>query len=214
MLSIFDLLALLLAATAGFAWVNHVYLGLPHTIGLTIMGLLSSLVLIAGKILLPDIHMHEDLTSIIRDIDFQKVVLEGMLAFLLFAGAMHVDISRLKARAWSVGAMATVGVAISTAVIGTGLWLLAPLAGVYVPLPMALVFGSLISPTDPVAVLAILKTVKVPKPLEVDMAGESLFNDGVALSFSPSCSLPRTGRGRSARLRSQNSWFAKPSAGR
>ncbi|ODN71048.1 cation:proton antiporter [Methylobrevis pamukkalensis] len=108
MLSIFDLLALLLAATAGFAWVNHVYLGLPHTIGLMIMGLLSSLLLIAGELLVPRVHIYEDLTSIIRHIDFQRIVLDGMLAFLLFAGALHVDFSQMRRRRWSIGAMATV----------------------------------------------------------------------------------------------------------
>lgn len=179
--SIFDLLALLLAATACFGWLNHVYLGLPHTIGLMIMGLLSSLLLIAGEFLVPGVHVYEELTSIIRHIDFQRIVLDGMLAFLLFAGALHVDFSQMRRRRWSIGTMATVGVVVSTVAIGTTLWLLAPLLGLTIPYAWALVFGVLISPTDPVAVLAILKTVQVPKSLEVDMSGESLFNDGVAV---------------------------------
>jgi len=179
--SIFDLLALLLTATAGFAWVNHVYIGLPHTIGLMLMGLVSSLLLIAAELLVPDVALSDELASIIRHIDFQRIVLDGMLAFLLFAGALHVDFSRLRRRAWSVGTMATMGVVVSTALVGTGLWLLAPLLGVTIPFVWALVFGVLISPTDPVAVLAILKTVTVPPSLEIDMSGESLFNDGVAV---------------------------------
>ena len=115
-----------LTATAGFAWLNHVCFGLPHTIGLMVMGLVSSLLLIAGELLVPEVHLYEELTSIIRHIDFQRFVLEGMLAFLLFAGALHVDFSRLRKRSHSVGTMATLGVAISTLIIGTLLWLLAP----------------------------------------------------------------------------------------
>ncbi len=198
--SIFDLLALLLTATAAFAWLNHVYFGLPHTIGLMIMGLVSSLLLIAGELLVPDVHLYEELTGIIRHIDFQHIVLDGMLAFLLFAGALHVDFSRLRQRAWSVGAMATVGVVISTAIVGTGLWLLAPLLGLQVPFIWALVFGVLISPTDPVAVLAILKTVRVPASLEIDMSGESLFNDGVAVVIFSVLLAAATGAGELAPL--------------
>ena len=198
--SIFDLLALLLTATAVFAWLNHVYLGLPHTIGLMVMGLVSSLLLIAGELLVPDVHIYEELTSIIRHIDFQRIVLDGMLAFLLFAGALHVDFSRLRARSWSVGTMATVGVAISTLIIGTLLWLVAPLLGLTVPFAWALVFGVLISPTDPVAVLAILKTVTVPASLEIDMSGESLFNDGVAVVLFSVLLAAATGMGETGVL--------------
>ncbi|MBZ9937040.1 sodium:proton antiporter [Mesorhizobium sp. BR1-1-16] len=191
---------MLLTATAVFAWLNHVYFGLPHTIGLMIMGLVSSLLLIAGELLVPDVHLYEDLTSIIRHIDFQHIVLDGMLAFLLFAGALHVDFSRLRNRAWSVGAMATIGVVISTAIVGTSLWLLAPLLGLPIPFIWALVFGVLISPTDPVAVLAILKTVKVPASLEIDMSGESLFNDGVAVVLFSVLLAAATGAGELAPL--------------
>ena len=104
-----------------------------------------------------------------------------MLAFLLFAGALHVDLGLLRSRAWVVGAMATFGVLISTVVVGVGFWLIARLVGVDIPLIWAMVFGALISPTDPVAVLSTLKAVRVPKSLEVDMIGESLFNDGVGV---------------------------------
>ncbi len=179
--SIFDLLALLLTATAGFAWVNHVYIGLPHTIGLMLMGLVSSLLLIAAELLVPDVALSDELASIIRHIDFQRIVLDGMLAFLLFAGALHVDFSRLRRRAWSVGTMATMGVVVSTALVGTGLWLLAPLLGVTIPFVWALVFGALIAPTDPIAVLTTLKSVDVPSQLETDISGEALFNDGFAI---------------------------------
>lgn len=181
MLSAFDLVAILLVLTAVFGWLNHVVIGLPHSIGLLVMGLVSSLILIGVEIALPDVSLYEDLRRLLRQIDFQEAVLNGMLAFLLFAGALHVNLAVLKSRAWAVGLMATVGVLISTSVVGVGFWWLSAVFGVAVPFAWALVFGALISPTDPVAVLSTLKSVSVPKTLEADMAGESLFNDGVGV---------------------------------
>ena len=104
-----------------------------------------------------------------------------MLAFLLFAGALHVDVGAVRDRAWKVGLMATLGVVISTALVGVGFCLAAGLLGPPVALAWALVFGALVSPPDPVAVLATLKAVRVPATLETDMGGESLFNDGVGV---------------------------------
>jgi CPA1 family monovalent cation:H+ antiporter len=179
--SAFDLIAVLLVLTAVFGWLNHVVIRLPHTIGLLVMALGASLVLIGIEVALPDVALYESLTAMLRRIDFRETVLNGMLAFLLFAGALHVDLAILRERAWTVGLIATLGVVISTAVVGIGLWWLSGILGVTIPLPWALVFGALISPTDPVAVLSTLKTIEVPKALEVDMAGESLFNDGVGV---------------------------------
>jgi monovalent cation:H+ antiporter, CPA1 family len=179
--SIFDLIAILLVLTAAFGWLNHVVFRLPHTIGLLVMGLVASLVLIGVELLVPQVTLYESVEALLRQIDFQNAVLNGMLAFLLFAGALHVDLSLLRRRAWSVGLMATLGVLISTAAVGGGVWWVFNLLGVALPLPWALVFGALISPTDPVAVLSTLKSVRVPETLEVDMAGESLFNDGVGV---------------------------------
>ncbi len=107
---------------------------------------------------------------LLRRIDFQSTVLEGMLAFLLFAGALHVDLPLLRRRAWAVGLMATLGILISTTVVALGLWSLSGLMGIPLPFAWALVFGALISPTDPVAVLSTLKSVSVPGTLEADMA--------------------------------------------
>jgi CPA1 family monovalent cation:H+ antiporter len=180
-LSVFDLIAVLLVLTATFGWFNHVVIRLPHTIGLLVMGLAASLFLIGVEIARPEVHLYEDLAVLLRQVDFRATVLNGLLAFLLFAGALHVDLSLLKRRAWPIGIMATAGVAISIAVIGVGLWWIADVLGVPLPLPWALVFGALISPTDPVAVLSTLKSVKVPETLEADMSGESLFNDGVGV---------------------------------
>ena len=181
MLSVFDLIAILLVLTAAFGWINHRFIRLPHSIGLLVMGLGASLVLIAVELAFPRILLYADLAAVIRQIDFQETVLNGMLAFLLFAGALHVDLSVLRERAWTVGAMATIGVIISTAAVGVGMWLAGKALGIPVPLAWALVFGALISPTDPLAVLSVLKAVKVPKTLEIEMTGESLFNDGVGV---------------------------------
>lgn len=181
MLSVFDLIAVLLVPTATFGWFNHVVIRLPHTIGLLVMGLAASLLLIGVEIARPEVHLYEDLAVLLRQVDFRATVLNGLLAFLSFAGALHVDLSLLRRRAWPIGVMATAGVAISIAVIGVGLWWISDVLGVPLPLPWTLVFGALISPTDPVAVLSTLKSLKVPETLEADMSGESLFNDGVGV---------------------------------
>jgi CPA1 family monovalent cation:H+ antiporter len=181
MLTALDLIAILLVLTAIFAWINHRFIRLPHSIGLLVMGLAASLVLLGVELAIPHVTLYGDLAGIIRQIDFQATVLNGMLAFLLFAGALHVDLSVLRDRAWAVGSMATVGTLISTAIVGIGLWLAAGALAIPLPLAWALVFGALISPTDPLAVLSVLKAVDVPKTLEIDMTGESLFNDGVGV---------------------------------
>jgi len=181
MLSTFDLITSLIVLAAIFAWINETVVKLPHSIGLLVMGLAASLVLIGVDLVVPQVGLYEKFASTIRQVDFQQTVLSGMLAFLLFAGALHVNWSDLKGRALPVALMASVGVVISTAVIGTGLWTASNLLGLGLSLGWSLVFGALISPTDPVAVLSTLKTLRVPKTLETDMAGESLFNDGVGV---------------------------------
>ncbi len=181
MVSAVDLIAILLVLTAAFGWTNHRYIHLPHTIGLMVMGLVASFVLIGIEFLFPNVLVYQDIAGLMRRVDFQKTVLDGMLAFLLFAGALHVDLSVLRRRAWVVGTMATVGIVISIATVAIGFWLVAKALGLPVPFAWALVFGALISPTDPIAVMSTLKVVQVPESLEVDMTGESLFNDGVGV---------------------------------
>ena len=181
MISIFDLAALLLTLSALFGWVNRRFLRMPHTIGLLVMGLLASLSLVGLDLAFPAQHLYADLTQVLGQVDFTEVVMNGMLAFLLFAGAMSLDLRMLRDRAWAVATLALVGTLISTALVGGGFWLAADLIGRPVPLAWAFVFGSLISPTDPVAVLATLKNVKVPEALEVEMQGEALFNDGIGI---------------------------------
>jgi CPA1 family monovalent cation:H+ antiporter len=180
-MSQFELVAILLILTATFSWVNFRMGFLPHTIGLLVMGLGASLVVIGAEAALPGLFNYEGLTALLRQVDFQETVLEGMLAFLLFAGALHVDMVSLRSRALTIAAMASLGVVVSTAIIGGVVWAAADLLGVAISLPWALVFGALISPTDPVAVLSTLKEVKVPEDLKIVMTGETLFNDGVGV---------------------------------
>lgn len=181
MLSLFEIAALLLVLSAILSWVNRAYIKLPHTIGLLVMALLASFALLASEAAFPALSMTETLQSALGQIDFNETLMKGMLGFLLFAGALHVDFAKLKNAKWAIGSMATFGVILSTFIVGTGFYYLAKLFGVNLPYTWALVFGSLISPTDPVAVLSILKTVKMPKSLETKIAGESLFNDGVGV---------------------------------
>lgn len=180
-MSHFELVALLLGLTATFSWVNSRLALLPHAIGLLVMGLGASLAVIGAEAVMPGLFDYEGLAELLRQVDFQETVLQGMLAFLLFAGALHVDIVSLRSRAVTIGLMATLGVAVSIAIIGCVIWLASGLFGVAISLPWALVFGALISPTDPVAVFATLKEVKVPEDLKTVMSGETLFNDGVGV---------------------------------
>lgn len=180
-LSLFEIIAVLLVLTAAFGWINHTLLKLPQTIGLLVMALAASLVLISVELAFPDLGLYDDAASVMRQVDFEETVLNGLLAFLLFAGALHVDFVAMKSRLGPIAIMATVGVLLSTVLIATGFWLLAQVFQVPMPFAWALVFGSLISPTDPVAVLSTLKQVAVPKSLETVMTGESLFNDGVGV---------------------------------
>ncbi|SDB40226.1 cation:proton antiporter [Bauldia litoralis] len=181
MLSLFEIGAILLVLSAIFGWANERYIGLPNVIGLLVMALTTSIVLIIFDAIMPGLGVRDAVESALGEIDFYDTMMNGLLAFLLFAGALQVDLSRLRAEAWAVGLMATVGVVISTFIVGTGFYLLAGLIGVNVPFIWALVFGALISPTDPVAVLALLKSVDLPQRLEIKIAGESLFNDGVGV---------------------------------
>ncbi len=181
MLSLFEIAALLLVLSAFFAWVNVRFIGLPQAIGLLVMALLASLALILIDGLFPASNMRETVTAAVAQIDFFDTLMNGMLAFLLFAGALHVDFSLLRNVRWPVGVLATVGVLISTAIVGVALFGAARALGVDLPLAWALVFGALISPTDPVAVLSLLKSVHIPERLEMKIAGESLFNDGVGV---------------------------------
>ncbi len=180
-MSIFEIGAFLIGLSAFFGYINHRFLRLPHTVGLVVMALAASLTLILIEFLSPRTQLLEAVTGVLEQIDFHETVMNGMLSFLLFAGAMHVDFSVFRSRLLSIGLMATLGILISTFLVGWAMWLSLNFFGIDVPFIWALVFGALISPTDPVAVLGLFKTVNVPESLEAKMAGESLLNDGVGI---------------------------------
>ncbi len=181
MRAFFDLAAAVVALAAAFGYLNHRFVHLPHTIGLVAIGLAVSLVMMAIDAVMPGLGLGDAVREALTDIDFSDALLEGMLSFLLFAGALHVDLDALASRKWVITLTATLGTLISTFLIGGVLWLIVGLLGIALPLIWCLVFGALIAPTDPVAVLGILKRTRVPKTLEAKIAGESLFNDGVGI---------------------------------
>ncbi len=179
--SVFTIAAVVLTLAAVFGYLNHRWLRLPQSIGLVIIALLASLGVIVLDAFLPQAQFQSAMRSLLSKIDFQEALMKGMLSFLLFAGALHIDLGDLLLRKWAIASMATAGVLISTFLVGLSIYFTADALGVGIPLAYCLVFGALISPTDPVAVLGILKTIYVPKELEAMIAGESLFNDGVGV---------------------------------
>jgi CPA1 family monovalent cation:H+ antiporter len=176
-----DIAASLLVLTALLAVVNQRLLRLPPTIGLMATALGLSLALVALDTVGFASGLHDREQALVRSVDFSTLLMQGMLSLLLFAGAMHVDAAALRAHRWQVGLLAFAGTALSTAIVGVAVWWIFGLAGLALPLLHCLLFGALISPTDPIAVLGILKSAGAPRNLEVVIAGESLFNDGVGV---------------------------------
>ena len=166
--------SILIVLAAAFGAINYLFFKLPSAIGILVVSLLASLGIVVIDALLPDMGIEDTVRTTVTGVDFSQALLEGMLGLLLFAGALHVKLSDLQ-KQWSlILLMATLGVALSTLVFGIGAHLMFGL-----PLLVALVFGSLISPTYPVAVLGVLRAANLKKSLETKIAGESLFNDGV-----------------------------------
>jgi len=176
---LFDILAVLVSLSAAFSYLNHRFLKLPTAIGLMLIALVMSLGVIATGPL--GLHIEQDAEALLHSIDFDETLLHGMLSFLLFAGALHVNLADLSQQRWVIATLATVGVVAATFLIGFATWGIFMPLGLDVPLAYCLVFGALISPTDPIAVLGILKSTGAPKTLETKITGESLFNDGVAV---------------------------------
>jgi CPA1 family monovalent cation:H+ antiporter len=176
-----DVTALLLTLCAVFGWANHKFLPLSRSVGLLVMSVVTSAVLLGLNALFQGHHLFALLTDMLRQLDFTAIVVDGMLAFLLFAGALNVDLGRLRARALPVALLAIFGTVISTVLVGLAFWGAAHVAGYSLQLAWALVFGALISPTDPVAVLSTLRNFNVPSHLEIEAQGEALFNDGVGV---------------------------------
>lgn len=163
-----------------FSYLNYRFLKLPSTIGIMVIAIIVSIFLVSfGETVLPRTFGH--LNKLMISIDFTEVLMGAMLNFLLFAGGIHINIDDLKEQFWPVVIFSTAGVVISTFVVGFGVYYLLPLVGLQLPFIYCLLFGALISPTDPVAVLSILKQANVSKALETKVAGESLFNDGMAV---------------------------------
>ena len=169
----------LFALVAVFGYVNHRFVKLPDTLGITAVGLFACLCMsIIGT-------FHPAATAqaqaLARQVDFSDVVFHGLLSLLLFAGSLHVDLSKMRRQKLAVLLLATVGVLISTAVVGGGFYLVTELLGHPISLMWCLVFGALISPTDPIAVLSVLKNAGASEVVETKIAGEALFNDGTAV---------------------------------
>jgi CPA1 family monovalent cation:H+ antiporter len=180
-LSPFDAAAILIVLAAALGYLNFRFLKLPSSIGLTIMGAVASLIVVALDRVLPGSGLAHDVAGFIAGIDFHTTLMEGMLSFLLFAGALHVDWHEMRRGRWPILVLSTIGVVLSTVLVGGGFLLLARVIGFDVPAIWCFVFGALISPTDPVSVMGVLKRAKVSPTLEATVAGESLFNDGVGV---------------------------------
>ena len=179
--SVFNLVALLVTLAALFGYMNHRWLRLPHTIGLVVIAVAVSMVIMALDAVFPPLGVEGVVHRVLTNIDFEETLMKGFLSFLLFSGALHVDLDALIRRRWVIATLATVGIVLSTFVVTICMFYGFRLVGFEVPLTYCLVFGALISPTDPVAVMGILKHVNVSQSLEAKIAGESLFNDGVGV---------------------------------
>ena len=179
-MEVLDLAALLLTLAAIFSYINFRFLKLPTTIGIMLIAMLISVSLVVlGHCGFEGIQ--NKATVVLRSIDFNKALMHGMLSFLLFSGALHVNLEDLDQHKWIISILATFGVVMSTFIVGSIAWIVFWLIGLKLPFIYCLLFGSLIAPTDPIAVIGILKKAGVPKSLETKFTGESLFNDGVAV---------------------------------
>ncbi len=180
-MSLLSALSLLIVMAALFSFLNYRFLRLPTTIGVTLLVLAASLALMAASAL--GLPVRPLAIQVINRLDFRELVLNGMLAFLLFAGALKVavDFKELLGQRWAVGMLATAGVLASTFLVGGLMWALGRVLGQGLSMIECLLFGALISPTDPIAVIAMLRSAAVPKSIEVQMAGEALFNDGIGV---------------------------------
>ncbi|MGD9349339.1 MAG: cation:proton antiporter, partial [Desulfobacterales bacterium] len=178
-MKLFNILAILITLSAVFSYINHRFIRLPTTIGVMAISLLVSLGLIALEAL--GFGLEEDARILLDSIDFDETLLHGMLSFLLFAGALHINLVDLSRQKYIISTLATLGVIGSTFIIGFASWWILGWLGIDLAFIYCLLFGALISPTDPIAVMGILKKAGVPASLETKITGESLFNDGVAV---------------------------------
>ena len=178
-MSIITIASVLITLCAIFSYINHLYFKLPTTIGIMVIALAFSLGLFGLHFV--GLSIEQQVSSFLKNINFTETLMHGMLSFLLFAGALHVHLDRLAEHKWIIGILAICGTIFSTVVVGFSAYYIFALLGFPIPFIYALIFGALISPTDPIAVLAILKKAGVKKSLETKVVGESLFNDGIAV---------------------------------
>jgi CPA1 family monovalent cation:H+ antiporter len=178
-LQTYNLITIIIVLTATFGYINFRFIKLPATIGIMLISLVASLFVIVIGYSYPEIFTTT--TSFISSVDFDKALMKVMLSFLLFAGAIHIDINRLREQRTSVITFSTIGVLISTFIVAALMYVVAGWLSIQIDFIYCLLFGALISPTDPIAVLGILKEAKIPASLEMKISGESLFNDGVAV---------------------------------
>jgi CPA1 family monovalent cation:H+ antiporter len=180
MMNFFQIATVLITLSALFSYLNFQYIRMPAKIGVMAISLAISLALLGGGLLGIPGARHQA-AHILNGLDFNQVLLHGMLAFMLFAGAQSLNLNDLKHEKAPVVLLATVSVVVSTLVVGLATYLLLQLIGIHATLLNALLFGALVSPTDPIAVIGIMKTARAPKSLETQIAGESLFNDGIGV---------------------------------
>ncbi len=178
-MDLYTIFAILITLTAVFSYINYRYIHLPTTIGVMLISLLMSLGLIGLGWL--GLGIEGEAAELLKGIDFNKILLQGMLGILLFAGALHININDLAQQKWVILSLATVGVIASTFMVGGLTWLLLNLLEIQAPLIYCLLFGALISPTDPIAVIGIMKGAGTSKSLQTKIVGESLFNDGIGV---------------------------------
>jgi CPA1 family monovalent cation:H+ antiporter len=178
-MTVFQIVAILISLTAVFSYLNYRYFKLPATIGVMLIALIVSLGLIGAGQFAPWIR--ENAASLLTRVEFSSTLMQGMLCFLLFAGSLHIELNDLMEHKWVIMALSILGVVISMFVFGFLIYIALGWLGFKLSFLWCLLFGALISPTDPVAVLGILKKAKVPASLEVQIAGESLFNDGIGV---------------------------------
>ncbi|MDQ6755614.1 MAG: sodium:proton antiporter [Bacteroidota bacterium] len=176
---IYNLITLIIVLTAVFGYINFRFLKLPGTIGIMLLSLVASLIIIGIGWLHPGFFI--ETKKLISTIDFHTALMKVMLSFLLFAGAIHIDLNLLKKESLAILTFSTIGVVISTFIVAVLFYFVSAAFGLHIEFIYCLLFGALISPTDPIAVLGILKTAKIPTTLEMKISGESLFNDGVAV---------------------------------
>ncbi|MFQ5963772.1 MAG: cation:proton antiporter [Candidatus Scalinduaceae bacterium] len=179
-MELLDTSALVLSLAAIFSYINFRLIRLPNTIGIMLIAILMSVSLVILNFLGLE-GIHHQATAVLKNIDFNETLMHGMLSFLLFAGALNLNLEDLVRHKWIISILATLGVVMSTFIVGSLAWIVFNLVGIELPFIYCLLFGAVIAPTDPIAVLGILKTTGVSKSLETKITGESLFNDGVAV---------------------------------